>query len=138
MRFIVLLFGFLGCLLTAATGGACFFLDLVINWGNSLPADDPSKGAVTQMVEMLTNMDKDPARTGFFLFIAAGFGLLGTLFGFCRCGWQGSLLMFVPLIGPAILNPITLAGTSLQAFTALISLFVGPSPITPPDEDDDD
>lgn len=129
MRFVVLLFGFAGCLLTTFIGCIFFALDQGLKFlhDNGINTFDPLFAA-----------DSNPQRTGIFLLIGAGLGLIGTLLGFFRCGWQGALLLAVPIAGPAILNPLTLAGTSLQGFTALVSLFVRPSPITPAEAIEDD
>jgi hypothetical protein len=135
MRFIVLLFGFMGCVLTAVVGVAYFWAPEVREIVRGFKIQELD----SVLVFIFDPQDKNSLQTGLFMLIAAVFGLLGTLLAFLRCGWQGSLLMFVPLVGPALISPVTLVGTSLQGFTALISMFVGPLPIeTPKDDDDDD
>lgn len=127
MRFVVLLFGFAGCFMSAGLGVCYFLFDWFIGFAN--------EWGVKGLEEWMSN---DPMRTAIFLLICSGLGLIGTLLGFFRCGWQGSLLLAIPLIGPAVFSPISLVGTGLQGFTGLISLFVRPLPITPPEEIDEE
>jgi len=70
----------------------------------------------------------------------AGYGLFGTILGFLRCGKQGGVLLLVPVLFAAIMNPFSLAFTWLQAFAGLLSFFVSPLPINAKtnDKDDDD
>src|SRR5437588_755745 len=121
MRFLVFLFGFVGCSLTAVLGVIVLFQAPARAELNALLGENSHHADV-----LFDNVGKDSLRTGLFLLIGAGLGLFGTLLALCRCGWQGSLLLLVPLIGPAILNPFTLAGTAVQGFSALLSLLVGP------------
>jgi hypothetical protein len=121
MRFVVLLLGFLATLVTAALGALFFFGPAAQKWL------DEQK--ISSFNLFFASVDRDPALTGMFLFVAAGFCLLGTLLGFFRYGWQGGLLMIVSVVGPAVLNPITLLGTAPQVFTAILSCFVRPLPI---------
>lgn len=129
MRFVVLLFGFIGCMLTAAAGCVFILFKMALDWLN--------ENDFKEVAAALSSADDNPGLSGLFLLIGAGLGLIGTLLGFFRCGWQGSLLLLIPTIGPAVLNPMLLVPTSLQAFTALISLFVRPLPITPLQVDED-
>ena len=74
--------------------------------------------------------------TALILFITAGYGLLGTIFGFLRYGKQGGVLLLVPVLFAAVINPFTLAFTWMQAFAGLISFFVSPLPLNAPKDDD--
>src|SRR5687767_8380676 len=101
MRFVVLFFGFAACLLTACIG--VFFI----------APDEPSKllqeNGIRWHEFLIDDVGSNPGRIGIFLLIAAGYGLIGTLLGFFRCGWQGSLLHAVPIVGAAVLEPFTVA-----------------------------
>ena len=130
MRFVVLLFGFAGILLTAV--GAVFFMFLKV---------------VGEMATQDWNVELPPlfgdanAEAGVFLGIASLYGFLGTMMAFFRRGKQGALLMIVPTIGAAILLPVSLLFTGLQTFAGLLAIFVGPLPLEPApsaDQADDD
>ena len=134
MRFVVLIFGFFGSLLTAALGAAYFSLSdalVLLNEHeiNKLPGLD-------QILAPLYNLSVSPGVTGLFVLVAAAFGLLGTIFSFLRCGWQGALLMLVPVAGAAVMTPpellkITLVFSGLQIFAGLLSFLVFRKPIAP-------
>jgi hypothetical protein len=128
MRFVVLLFGLIATLVTAALGTAFFMDSTALTWLHDQKID--------QLDILFNSVDPNLARTGLFLFIAAGYCFLGTLLAFFRCGWQGGLLMIVTVVGPAVLNPITLLGTGPQIFTAILSCFVRPLPIVPVPQED--
>ena len=128
MRFVVLLFGLLATVVTAGMGYT--FLKL----GDILA--ELHKNNIDQLDFIFRSADADPARTGLFLLIGAGFCLFGTILGFCRCGWQGGLLMFVTAVGPAVVNPMTLVGTAPQIFAALLSCLVRPLPLVPVSQED--
>lgn len=139
MRFAVLLLGFVGVLLTTAAAGAFFFYGMTVDMvKENVPLPGELLTALTQ-TESLTNQPH--LFTALFCGIAALYGLLGTLLAFLRCGRQGGLLMLVPVLGAAIMNPFTLVLTNVQLFTAFLALFIGPLPINDDlglDEDDDD
>jgi hypothetical protein len=128
MRFVVLLFGFFGFLLTASLG--IFFLAEMIR--TILPENQ------LEQVDFLFSLDSNAAVTGVFLLLAAGFGLLGTLLGFLRCGWQGGVLMIVPIACCAFMNPWSLIFSGLQGVTGLLSCFVSPLPIAAPQAEEED
>jgi hypothetical protein len=129
MRFIVLLFGLVSCLITAVFGALFLlsnqFLVMLHEWN------------VKELDTVFLSFDKDP-RVGLFLLLASAAGLLGALLAFFRCGWQGALLLFAPLVGPVFLSPIALVGVFPQAFTGLLSIFVRPLPIPSQNNEDDD
>ena len=64
-----------------------------------------------------------------FLILAAGYGFLGTILGFMRCGWQGALLMLVPVICTSLMNWYTAVFTGFLALAGLLSFLVFPAPI---------
>jgi hypothetical protein len=125
MRFVVLLFGFFGTLLMAILGCAFLSTEQV----RTLLSDNKIDYA-----DFLFDLDANPAITGAFLLLGAVFGLFGTILGFARCGWQGSVLMLVPIACTALMNPAALVFTGLLAFTALLCFFVFPLPIAVPSE----
>ena len=71
-----------------------------------------------------------------FLFAGAALGLLASLFVLVRRGKHAAVLMFLSMVGPATLSPVTLAFTGLQGFVGLICLFIAPKapPETVPSE----
>jgi hypothetical protein len=152
MRFIVFFLGFIGCVLTASLGLMIFCqvpirkdVETELKQRYDEKKADEKKQLDEQLknVDLVFNMfDKDYLPTGFFMLLSALIGFLGALLAFFRCGWQGAALLFVPLLGPAVLNPTTLGGTALQSFAALLCiLFIRPLPIPTEkkdkDEDDD-
>jgi len=139
MRFVVLLFGFLGVVMTAAGGLAIMLMDEFFTALRDneikvpvLPYDNPT-GVTT-------------GNAGLFLFLAAFYGLIGVLMAFFRCGKQGGMLILIPVLATAFMNPFSLPFTALLLLTSLMCLFIGPLPINAPkkgkdddeDEDDDD
>jgi hypothetical protein len=133
MRFVVLLFGFSGFLLTAAAGCFFAFYDYVHDDLRGLQITIPEEVFWSPVLPL----EKLPD-AGLFLLIAAGYGLLGTLMAFFRRGKQGAMLMLIPIFGAAFMNPLSLAFTGLMFLTALASFFVGPLPLNPPKDDDDE
>jgi hypothetical protein len=132
MRFVVLLFGFFAAVLTALAGVFLCMFNQAMIWVNE---QDWLKGLLEiANPNTLLSLDSNPGVTALFLWIAAGFGLLGTILGFRRCGWQGALLMLVPVAGPALMNPWTLVFTGFQLFVAFLSFFVRPLPIVPQED----
>ena len=131
MRFVVLFFGFIATLVTAAVG-AMFF----VGFATAQKWLDEHRINVFNL--LLNSQDEDFSRTGIFLLIGAVYCLVGTLFAFFRCGWQGGLLMMVSAAGPAVLNPITLLATGPQIFTAILSCFVRPLPVMVPVTSEDE
>src|SRR5713226_5577835 len=99
MRFVVLLLGFIGILLTAA-GGVLFVyfqpvLDMLkTDWDFERPE-----------IKTILTWSVDARVAGLFLWIAAGYGLLGVLMAFLRRGKQGGALMLIPVLGAGLLNP---------------------------------
>ena len=133
MRFVVLLFGFFGTLLMAALG--CMFLST--DQVRTRLAENNIHYA-DFLFDLDSNPGPNPGITGAFLLLGAVLGLFGTILGFARCGWQGSVLMLVPVACTALMNPASLAFTGLLAFTALLGFFVFPLPITSPSADEED
>lgn len=128
MRFVVLLFGFLATLVTATLGTMYFFETPARQW--------LLDNHIDQLNLFFNTTDTNMALTGLFLYIAAGFCLLGSFLAFCRCGWQGGVLMIVSVVGPAILSPLTLLATCPQLFAALLACFVRPQRIVPVPQED--
>jgi hypothetical protein len=136
MRFVVLLFGLISVVLTGSLG-VLFLATNVIQL-----LRDQNVEALKMPTDMLEQYKMaEFGDTGIFLLIAALYGLLGTVLAFLRCGWQGALLLLVPVLGAAIMHPATIVFTALQGFTALLCFFVFPLPLnatTAASEDDDD
>jgi len=136
MRFVVLLFGLVGVTLAASVGA--MFLFAYESIGSQLKENNLD---ALQFV-LVSPTHQHPGEIGLFLLIAAGYGFLGVLLAFCRCGWQGALMILVPLACASIMNPFLLALTGLLAFTGLLSFLVFPLPINAPapakDDADDD
>ena len=134
MRFMVLLLGVVGCLLTAVFAG--FFA-----WSQPFEHILHEFG-IKELDDLFLSFSLDrvpPIVTGGFLLVSAAFGFLGTLLGFLRCGWQGGLLLLVPVIGPAVLFPITLLGTGLQLLSGVLCMFIRAEPtMVPSDEAGDE
>jgi hypothetical protein len=114
MRFAVFVLALLGTALTAVMGFGLLFGGDIHEWimNLRLPGLDRSIHAADLM------------KIGIFLLIGTGFGLFGALLVLCRYGPQAGVLMIVSATGPAILNPVTLAGTGLLALTGVLSFFV--------------
>jgi hypothetical protein len=123
MRFIVLFFGFLAVLLTASAGAVFLAADVML--------EDLRHQAGFEIPQWVLEspIGTPHGETAVFLLVAAAYGLIGTFIAFGRAGWQGALLMLVPILGAAFLNPYSLVFTGLQAFTALLAFFVKPLPI---------
>ena len=128
MRFVVLLFGLFAAVVTAAFGDMFFAVNEV---QKGLEAHDFHAFDI-----FFSSMGSNGGVTGLFLLIGAGFCLLGSILSMFRCGWQGSLLMIVSTVGPAVLNPMTLICMGPQIFTALISCFIRPLPLMPVSQED--
>src|SRR5437660_1663051 len=101
MRVVVLLFGFSGILLTAAAGALYLFYDDVTLELKNYQIDVPEWVTWPMSAEKLPD-------AGLFLFIAAVYGLLGTLMAFFRRGKQGAMLMLLPVLGAALMSPLSL------------------------------
>ena len=142
MRFVVLFFGFLGVLMTGFMGVMFFsmreFVDLLRGQGNE---------HLIWLAEFIVTFPSSAPfeDTGIFLLLAAVYGLLGTILAFARCGWQGALMMLLPVLFTGLMNPISLGFSGMQAFAALLSFFVFPLPLEPEeskakadDEEDED
>jgi hypothetical protein len=127
MRFVVLLFGLLGVALTAFAGGMFILFDVVL----TVLKDNGVGGEVIDFLSA-SPIGASHGDTGLFLILAAGYGLLGTILGFMRCGWQGALLMLVPVICTSLMNWYTAVFTGILAFTGLLSFLVLPAPIAVP------
>jgi hypothetical protein len=140
MRFIVLLFGLFGVLLTAA--GAIALLE----WDTVLVNLAPYVSDIGQYPTDPTSVSTGNA--ALFAFVVTLYGLFGVVLAFFRCGKQGGALILVSLCMAVLVNPYLLPFVALLGFTGLIALFVGPLPINAPatkkpakktnDDDDDD
>jgi hypothetical protein len=127
MRIVVLLFGLLGVALTAFAGVVFILFDVVL----PVLTDIGFGGKVIDVLSA-SPIGASHGDTGLFLILAAGYGLLGTILGFMRCGWQGALLMLVPVICTSLMNWYTAAFTGVLAVTGVLSFLVFPAPIAPP------
>ena len=136
MRFVVLLFGLLAIPLTALAGVAFLLIDMTLKFIQDQAPD-------MAMPDLTSPTGASLADTGLFMVIAAFYGFIGVILSLMRCGWQGALLMIVPVICTSIMNYETLGATGLQLFAGFLSFLVFPVPINPPakpkdNEDDDD
>ncbi|MSQ95596.1 MAG: hypothetical protein EXR98_13695 [Gemmataceae bacterium] len=132
MRFVVLFFGFIGCLLTGAAGCILVFLEVM----RPIMQREYDIILPDELGTNLTGMSLVDA--GLFLWIAAAYGFLGTLMGFMCRGKQAGVLMLLPALGAGLMNPYTLVFTSLQCLTGFAAFFVSPLTITPPEQKDED
>ena len=131
MRFVVLLFGFVGILMTGALGVMLVAFELLLELSKEYTG-----GSLDFLRDSPTAIAHND--TALVLFLAAAYGMLGTIFGFLRCGKQGGVLLLVPVLFAAVMNPYTLAFTWMQAFAGLLSFFVSPLSLNAPAKDDDD
>ena len=127
MRFVVLILGLLGVAMTAFAGVVFILFDVVIK----VLKDN---GVGDGLIEFLSASPVGASHgdTGLFLILAAGYGFLGTILGFMRCGWQGALLMLVPVICTSLMNWYTAVFTGVLGVTGVLSFFVFPVPIAAP------
>ena len=141
MRFVVLLFGLLAVTLTGFMGAMFILFDVCLALVTEYEIDKLVKD--TAGIDVVDFLSASPmaiphSDTGLILVLTAAYGFLGTLLAFGRCGWQGALLMLVPVICASIMNPYTAVFTGLLAFTGLLSFLVSPLPIAAPLPADDD
>lgn len=136
MRFVVLLFGLLAIPLTALVGAFFMFNDV----GLKMLQDQMPE---VEIPDLSSPTGASLADAGLFMLIAAGYGFVGVILSVMRCGWQGALLMIIPVLCTGIMHPYTLGASGLQVFTGLLSFLVFPVPINAPapqkdnnDEDD--
>ena len=127
MRIVVLLLGLVGVTLTAFAGVIFILFEMVHTF-----LKDNGVGAKVIDFLSASPIGVSHGDTGLFLILAAGYGLLGTILGFMRCGWQGALLMLVPVICTSLMNWYTAVFTGVLAFTGLLSFLVFPAPIAAP------
>lgn len=131
MRFIVLLFGFVSITLTAFVGV------MFLTFATFLEILKQDLGAGKEIVDFVEQnpLSTSHGETGLFLIISAGYGFLGVMLSFFRCGWQGALLMLIPVVCAVIMNPISGIFAGPQIFTAFLSFLVFPLPINAPKKD---
>ena len=124
MRFVVLILGLLGVAMTAFAGVVFILFDVVIK----VLKDN---GVGDELIDFLSASPVGASHgdTGLFLILAAGYGFFGTILGFMRCGWQGALLMLVPVICTSLMNWYTAVFTGFLALAGLLSFLVFPAPI---------
>ena len=127
MRFVVLLFGLLGVALTAFAGLMFILFEVVVPVLKDIGVGD-------ELIDFLSASPVGASHgdTGLFLILAAGYGFLGAILGFMRCGWQGALLMLVPVICTSLMNWYTAVFTGVLAVTGVLSFLVFPAPIAAP------
>jgi hypothetical protein len=135
MRFVVLLFGFSGVLLTGAAAFGYMMIDDVRHELTEMRQIEIPEMALWS--PMLPDTRRLPD-VGLFLGIAAVLGLLGTLMAFFRRGKQGAMLILIPILGAGFMNPLSFAFTGLLLLTAFACFFVGPLPLNAPKDDEDD
>ena len=135
MRFVVLLFGFVGVLMTGFMGIMMFFASEFVALLRSLNNAHVDT-AVDFFVEHTQQIKYED--TGIFLAVAALYGLLGTILAFGRYGWQGALMLLLPVLFTGLMNPFSLAFSSVQALAALLSFFVFPVPLEASSEADEE
>jgi hypothetical protein len=133
MRFVVLLLGLLGVAVTAFAGVVFILFDMVL----PVLTDIGIGGKVIDFLSA-SPVGASHGDTGLFLILAAGYGFLGTILGFIRCGWQGALLMLVPVICTSLMNWYTAIFTGVLALAGLLSFLVFPAPIAAPQVKEDD
>ena len=133
MRFVVLLLGLLGVAVTAFAGVVFILFDMVLPVLTDIGIGD-------KVIDFLSASPVGASHgdTGLFLILAAGYGFLGTILGFIRCGWQGALLMLVPVICTSLMNWYTAIFTGVLALAGLLSFLVFPAPIAAPQVKEDD
>jgi hypothetical protein len=133
MRFVVLLFGLLGVALTAFAGLMFILFEVVI----TVLKDN---GVGDELIDFLSASPVGTSHgdTGLFLILAAGYGFLGTILGFMRCGWQGALLMLVPVICTSLMNWYTAVFTGVLALAGLLSFLIFPVPMAAPQVKEED
>ena len=137
MRFVVLLIGLAGVALTAFVGTLYLIPDVLIDVIKEALADN--KALADDIIKVIRDSPTGTSHgdTGVVLLAAAGYGFLGTMLVLCRCGWQGALLMLVPVICSTVMNPYSAAFTALLALAGLASFVVFPLPINAPKKSDD-
>jgi hypothetical protein len=136
MRFVVLLFGTPGFFLIALTGVCMIFFNDAVGGMQEYTKAWFDFEFPAWIYDSFTGPPH--ANAGILLLLAAAYGFLGVIVsGMMRCGWQGALLMLFPLIFTAVMNPIVIPLTGLQAFAGLNSFLVFPLPINAPKEASD-
>jgi hypothetical protein len=122
MRFVVLLFGLPAVFLTVLIGVVFILFEAVL---------DALSNQKIEVPEFLLDSPTGASHgdTGIFLLIAGVYGLVGTILGFLRCGWQGALLILIPVICTSIMNWYTAIFTGPLALVGLLCFFVFPLPI---------
>jgi hypothetical protein len=134
MRFVVLLFGIVAVIITGSVGWFYFEDSLPIIVRACTP--DSLKGMAAPLSSTPSNWQSGDI--GVFVLLSGAYGLLGVLFAFARCGWQGALLMIVPPLTTAFMNPYSLAFTAPQIFVGLLAFFVFRLPLPSPKANRDD
>jgi hypothetical protein len=124
MRFVVLLFGFFGVLLTAVGAIALLFWDLVLESGA------PYYDKIGELPLAPTSVTS--GNSAIFALIVTFYGLLGVILAFFRCGKQGGALIILSVLMAMLVNPYLTPFVALLGFTGLLALFVGPLPINAP------
>ena len=134
MRFVVLFFGIIAVFLTAATGIAFLMAPGVLGMIYDLNSE-----LLTMFANALDDYKMSAFEdTGIFLLGAAVYGLIGVVLVLARCGWQGGLLMIIPVIVTTIMHPASILFTGLQILAGLMACLVFPLPINAPSDADDD
>lgn len=157
MRFVVLLFGFVGVLLTGAAAFALFFIDPLLTSVNDVMAAEAPKlraeakalqeqGKEAEAAEKRKQADSlgvpkefsldptgvSPGNAAIFYAIVALYGLFGVLLAFLRCGKQGGTLILISVLMAAFINPYFTPFLAVLGLTALMAFLVGPLPINAP------
>jgi len=128
MRFVVFLLGIIAVIITSSVGYFYFEDSLFVN----IRAFSPP-----ELLDYVMPLTGSPlgwpnGDTGVFVLLCGAYGLLGVLMAFARRGWQGGLLLIVPPLVTAAMNPNTLAFTGFQIFVGLLAFLVFRLPIEEP------
>jgi hypothetical protein len=137
MRFLLCFFGLVASSLTAALGVSFLLWDQALAWGLENIPDLLKAASVNEnSTKSLTGVSY--ANAALVVLAAAAYGFLGSILTMFRCGKQGGVLLLIPVLGAAFMEPISLVVTWFQAIVALGCFFIGPLPINPPAAKDDD
>lgn len=123
MRFLVFLLGFVASLIVGAAGW--FWIDYQSNRLIRNTLYDDHKIDIGIIMPDYTDFETT-SWAAVFLVVGGALGLLGSLFTLFRRGRHGAVLMILAVVGPAVLNPLTLMFTGLLGFTGILSVFIGP------------
>jgi hypothetical protein len=124
MRTAVLIVGILGCM-AAGTLGVLWFLQKNSPEGQLLEAlrQDLRGRLDADALSKLKDWDRHVWAI-WFLFAAVPLGLGGAILGFNGRGFSGAVLLFLAVLGPAVLASRSLVFTGVLLIAGLLCLFV--------------